>query len=169
MYDTPQYILNQINSNLEEEKRILLNIYNYLTKIVKQEKMAYSCALADLYMEYKLTPLINKKWGTNILSLRSFKLLEEFENQWENYRKSYPYGEDEIFVLIDPKWHDIVKEKLVPLIESFQHDFEATAMEYFKEDLNQVIYQPTNQDILQRVSTLYGLLIKHGIIKKDAE
>lgn len=169
MYDTPQYILNQINSNLEEEKRILLNIYDYLIKIVKQEKMAYSCALEDLYMEYKLNPLVNKKWGTNILSLQSFKLLEEFENQWRNYRKSYPYGEDEIFVLIDPTWHDIVKKKLMPLINSLQNDFEATGMDYFKDDLNEAIYQPTNQDILQRASTLYNLLIKHGIMNKNVE
>ncbi|MCO6475512.1 MAG: hypothetical protein J5I94_02770 [Phaeodactylibacter sp.] len=169
MYDTPQYILNQINSNLEEEKRILLNIYDYLIKIVKQEKMAYSCALEDLYMEYKLTPLINEKWGANILSSRSFKLLEEFENQWRNYRKSYPYGEDEIFVLIDPTWHSIVKEKLVPLIESFQRDFETTDMDYFKGDLSEVVYQPTNQDVLQRVSTLYNLLINHGVMNKEVK
>lgn len=169
MYDTPQYILNQINSNLEEEKRILLNIYDYLIKIVKQEKMAYSCALEDLYMEYKLTPLVNKKWGTNILSSRSFKLLAEFENEWKNYRKSYSYGDDEIFVLIDPAWHDIVKKKLIPLINSLQNDFEAIKMDYSTGSFNEVVYQPANQDILQRVSTLYGLLIKHEIIKKDIE
>jgi len=169
MYVTPEHILDQINSNIEEEKRILLDIYNYLTKIVKQEQMAYSCALEDLYMEYKLAALVNKSWGTNILGLQSFNLLAEFENEWKNYRKSYPYGEDEIFVLIDPAWHDIVKEKLVPLIESFQRDFEAADMDYFKDDLNEVIYQPTNQDILQRASTLYNLLIRHGIMNKDTE
>ena len=168
MYKTPQRIINQINNEIGEEKRLLLSIYNYLSKIYNNEQMAYTCALDDLYMADNLSALVNKKWGTNILGTHSFGFLIEFEQLWRHYRKTAPHGEDEIFVNIDPAWKKIVQDCLVPLLNSMENDFHEYGIEFISyKEYHDPDARPSDEEILERGRTLYDLLLKHGIIKKN--
>lgn len=168
MYNTHKHIIEMINQNIKEEERILLSIYSILIKISSQEPMAYTTALDDLYMDYKFKALIEKKWGSNVLGDSSFEKLTQFEKKWLDYRRENTFGEDEIFVYLDPNWHQIRETYLWPSIDSLKRDFNKNIAD---SNLDRTTIEnkrrPTDAEILERGKILYGMLIKNGIIDKS--
>lgn len=117
------------------------------------------CSLLDsIFNEYSyfkessLTPVFSKS------TLDTFRL---FVSSLEAYLNSRLYSRDQVFVYIDPEWHTLLKEKLIPSLLLMEKDFISNNIDFVSfnksDDAGKM---PSNLDILERVSFLYELLDK---------
>ena len=90
-----------------------------------------------------------------------------FKQKFLNYLSNFSYGDDEIFTAFDAIWHQIIKNYLLPVLESMEQDFEKHGIEYTSYKITyDPDARPSDEDILERGRTLYGLLLKHKVIKR---
>lgn len=161
------HIVEELNSNKESAAGQLVEIYSELSLMISYSKYCYNLYDSDLFEVFHFDELVRQEWGVNILSKDSFNLLNNFYIAWKEYRISNLYGDDEIFIYSDNKWHQLVSDYLIPLLINFEVDFDSNNIQYksyiqfYDPDA-----RPSDEDILERGRTLYKLLIDHGIIKR---
>ena len=71
------------------------------------------------------------------------------------------------FIYIDPKWHSIIVNHLIPALQSMENDFKSQNIDF---ESYKVKYspsaRPSDEDILKRASRAYHLLYTNKIIEK---
>ena len=117
--------------------------------------------------DFEFLDLIKNKWGKEILSDQTFEHLACFRQEWLQYKKGVNYAGDTVFMFFDNKWFDIIKNYLIPLLESMEKDFSLNKIKYtsYRNSID-LDTRPSTDDILERGRTLYKLLLKNKVIKK---
>jgi hypothetical protein len=161
------HIVEELNQNRENASNLLIEIYDALSQMTCYSKYCYNLYDSDLFEVFEFSSLINQKWGQLIITEPTFNKLRQFSDEWLIYRRNAPYGDDEIFVYSDIEWHRIIKNYLLPALESMERDFEKHGIEYTSYKITyDPDARPSDEDILERGRTLYGLLLKHKVIKR---
>lgn len=159
--------VKNLNENRDEALTNLKYIHEVLSKMVSYSKYCYNILDSDIHEVFEYPTLIKQKWGSSILSEKTFKLLQLFNKSWLSYRINRSFGDDPVFVYFDPEWHELIKEKLIPCLESMERDFELNKINYCSY---KIYYNPENrpneQDILERAQTLYNSLLNHKVFRK---
>ena len=161
-----EHIIKELNENKESEIDALLNIYNNLSSITSYSNR-FNINDSDLHEVYEYPSLLRCRWGLNILSQNSFRLLNSFNNQWINYRKNIEYSDIAEFIYLDPKWNDIIINHLIPALQSLENDFILNHISFQSYLLNyNPALRPSDDDLLNRASRAYHLLYTNKIIEK---
>lgn len=159
--------VRSLNENRDEALTNLKYIHEVLSKMVSYTKYCYNILDSDIHEVFEYPTLIKQKWGSSILSEKTFKFLQLFNQSWLSYRTNKSFSDDPVFVYFDPEWHELIKDKLIPCLESMEKDFELNKISFCSY---KIYYRPENrpneQDILERAQTLYNSLLRHNIFQK---
>ena len=144
----------------------LHNIHTFLTWLSFYNKNA-SNVEESIIEDFGFLDLTKKKWGTEILSDKTFNAIIVFRENWLEYKKSVNYGGDTVFMFFDKNWKDIIQEYLCPALDSIEQDFISNTIEFtpYKEIVDFNLY-PTSTEILERGETLYKLLLEKKVVEK---
>lgn len=159
--------VKSLNENRNEALINLIYIHEVLSKMVSYSKYCYNILDSDIHEVFEYPALIKCKWGGSILCEKTFKLLQLFNQTWLSYRMNKSFSDDPVFVYFDPEWHELIKDKLIPCLESMEEDFKLNKINFGSY---KIYYNPENrpneQDILERAQTLYNSLLHHNIFQK---
>lgn len=162
-----KHIIESLNVNIEFARSQVVRIYDLLAKMSFYSQHCYNVYDSDLFEVLEFKSLIEQQWGKQILSLTTFVRLNQFYQSWQSYRDGASYRDDEIFVYLDENWLTIITTNLLPLLDSFEEDFDANGIEYISYKTNYSLdSKPTDSQIIERAKILYDLLLKNKIIKR---
>jgi|GEM_PF-5465578 len=99
------------------------------------------------------------------LSSETKELMYAFEKSWYNYLNKTAYSVDAVFVYLDKDFQSILDVELSSFLQGFKDDMKNNGYtDYWKADKKR--QYPSNEQIVERAKTLYGLLIEHKVITK---
>ncbi len=155
----------------EDFKVLISNFYYDLKLLLDHTGKNYFVALDEFvnssYNILKINYLKNIDPNNEFTTLSTKESYEEFRIHWLKYLKENKYSEDGIFIQFDPNWSSIIKSYLIPLLLDLESDILRLGLtiQTYKETYNSET-RPSDEDILERGRTLYGLLLKHKVIKR---
>ncbi len=151
---------------------LISNFYYDLKLLLDPTGKYYFVALDEFinssYNIFDINYLMNIDPKNEYSSLSTKCRYEEFRIHWVGYLKDNNYSEDGIFIQFDPKWSFIKEHYLIPLLIDLENEMLRLDINFqtFRDTYNSDA-RPSDEDILERGRTLYGLLLKHKVIKRD--
>ncbi len=146
----------------KEYPYIYLN-YSELCELRKSYRH-YEEIFENLFEVKEISEVFN---GLNFLSKETKEKLLRFQEKWYEFIEANNYSSDPVFVYLDTQFQHILDNELKSFLLSFNLDMQKNnfvdieSLEYTTREF------PDSKAILERGCTLYGLLIKHKVIKKD--
>lgn len=121
----------------------------------------------SLIEDWDFRRLLLGEIGSEVISSLTLDLLNNFRLNWLKYKRSANYAGDPVFMYFDINWHQLIEEYLIPALDSMELDFNYYGLEYvpYSSHYNPSI-RPSVENILERGTTLYKLLLKNGITEK---
>lgn len=143
---------------IEQQEINFSKTFHFDCTLLLSHKSMYSSLLDSIFNEYNyfkessFTPVFSRS------TLDTFRL---FVSSLEAYLNSRLYSRDQVFVYIDPEWHALLKEKLIPSLLLMEKDFISNEIDFVSfNKSDEAGKMPSNLDILKRVNFLYELLGK---------
>lgn len=162
-----KHIVDSLNMNMGFARNQVIRIYDILANMSSYSQYCYNVYDSDLFEVLEFKSLIEQDWGKELLSVTTFAHLKQFYQAWQSYRMDDSYRDDEIFVYLDNEWRTILNTNLLPLLNSFEQDFDIKGIEYKSyKTYYSVDSRPTDSQIVERAKHLYDLLLKNKIIKR---